>query len=101
MTISDAESTADFFRLFVNPGPGHGHNTGETAGAMVSGTMIALMRWVEKGIAPEEILAERLDPATAKTTMSRPIYPYPTTSRYRGNGDPNEASSFTQNIPAQ
>jgi feruloyl esterase len=68
--------------------------------------------WVERGDAPEKLtsfhvsidnakdtreLIERrmefpLDPSTIE--FSRPVYPYPTLTKYRGHGDPKNAASF-------
>ncbi|KAA6460361.1 tannase/feruloyl esterase family alpha/beta hydrolase [Acidobacteria bacterium AB60] len=38
-------------------------------------------------------LPEPLDPAIP-VSFKRPVYPYPTLTRYLGHGDPNDASSF-------
>ena len=55
----------------------------------------ALEQWVEKDIAPDEIIATKLDSTTHKTTMTRPLCPYPQIASYKGSGDPNNAASFT------
>jgi feruloyl esterase len=55
----------------------------------------ALSDWVERGNAPERILARSTrDPAT-----SRPLCPYPTIARYTG-GDANSAASFACATPS-
>jgi len=55
----------------------------------------ALEQWVEKGVAPDEIIATKRDGATHKTIMTRPLCPYPQMAMYKGSGDPNNAASFT------
>jgi len=46
-------------------------------------------RWVEKGVAPEVIIASKQN-----SPLSRPLCPYPALPRYRAGGDPNVAGSF-------
>ena len=74
----------DFYRLFMVPGMGHcGGGTGPNS----FDALTPLEAWVEKGIAPEEILAKG-------TNMTRPLCAYPKVARYKGSGDTNDASSF-------
>jgi hypothetical protein len=70
------ERTADFARLFMGSGPGHGYVTSTSVGPTPVGTMIALMRWVEEGVAPDEILGEAYDMATGQVTKSEPIHAF-------------------------
>ncbi len=58
-----------------------------------------LMNWVEREAAPEEVVTwtERDD----AVTRSRPVYPYPDVARYAGNGDANDAASFSRAAPAR
>ncbi len=57
----------------------------------------AVSRWVEKGVAPEKIIATRyVDNRPAKgIAMQRPLCAYPLAARYKGNGDTNDAANFT------
>jgi len=57
----------------------------------------ALEQWVESNTAPETITATRFEgEGTARrTTMTRPLCPYPQIARYNGSGDPNDAANFT------
>jgi feruloyl esterase len=50
----------------------------------------AIVGWVERGEAPERILAT----GSAMPGISRPLCPYPKVARYTG-GNPTEAASFT------
>jgi feruloyl esterase len=74
----------DFYRLFMVPGMGH---CGGGAGPNSFDALTQLEAWVEKDIAPEQILAKG-------TNMTRPLCAYPKVARYKGSGDTNDASSF-------
>jgi feruloyl esterase len=58
---------------------------------------LAMERWVEKGTAPERLLAARYregsDPASG-VVRTRPLCPYPQIARYKGEGSTDEAASF-------
>ena len=64
----------------------------------------ALEQWVEKGIAPEQIIATKyandFDPA-AGVKMTRPLCPYPQAAKYKGTGDTNDAASFACAAPGK
>lgn len=97
--------TVRFYRLFMVPGMGH---CGGGAGPSDFGqpghrpvkidpqhdTLLALDRWVERGIAPRQFIASRTNAMTGKVDMSRPICPYPEEPRWNGHGNPKEAASF-------
>jgi feruloyl esterase len=97
--------TQDFFRLFMVPGVDHG---GGGEGAHAVDYLSYLEAWVEKGQAPDHLIGfhvKDLDPDEAyfpitfpldpaRIDFARPIYPYPTKTRYRGHGDPKDAASF-------
>jgi feruloyl esterase len=95
----------DFYRLFMVPGMGHcagglGPNSFGNAGpAPVMDAdhdiIMALERWVEKGVAPEKIIGTGPVAGDPSKKLTRPLCPYPKTARYNGTGDPNDASSFT------
>jgi feruloyl esterase len=56
-----------------------------------------LVDWVEHGKAPDRLIASRSE--GGKTVMTRPLYPYPQFSAYKGSGDPNSADSFVAKSP--
>lgn len=85
------ERTAQFARLFLPPGVDHGFRG---PGATPTGQMSALLRWVEKGAAPDQLLAERRN-AQGELVGTRPVFPYPQAARYRGIGNPAHAENFT------
>ena len=56
----------------------------------------ALDRWVEKGTAPDQIIATGFDGDPAKgVVMTRPLCPYPEEAVYKGTGDTNSAANFS------
>ena len=81
--------TDDFFRLFLIPGV---HHCGGGPGLIEFDTLTALEDWVERGRAPDEVIAFRSNAGVVE--RSRPVYPYPALARYSGAGDPRNASSF-------
>jgi feruloyl esterase len=82
-------STADFLKLYMVPGMLHCRGG---AGPSVFDAFTPLVRWVEKGTPPQEIIAAQT-PGTAPRT--RPLCPYPNVALYGGKGSVDNASSFT------
>jgi feruloyl esterase len=82
-------STTDFFRLFMVPGMAHCRGG---VGTDQYDCLTALVEWVEKGVAPNQIVATQT--RDGKVVRTRPLCPYPQVAKYNGNGDPNEARSF-------
>ena len=83
------EATNSFAQLYVVPGMVHG--SGGT-GPYEYDALTALEKWVEEGVQPEQLIM--WDEASETPRRSRPIYPYPTLSKYSGKGDINSASSY-------
>jgi feruloyl esterase len=83
------EQTEDFFRLFLLPGV---HHSGGGPGFTEFDSMTALENWVEKGQAPDKLIAGRLSDGVVQRT--RPVFPYPILARYSGKGDLKRADSF-------
>lgn len=54
----------------------------------------AVIKWVEEGVAPEQIVASRFD-ASGAVLRQRPVCAYPAQAAYNGSGDINAASSFS------
>lgn len=82
-------STMDFFRLFMVPGMAHCRGG---VGTDQCDAFTALVEWVEKGAAPNQIVASQSK--DGKTVRSRPLCPYPQVAKYNGTGNPNDAQSF-------
>lgn len=98
--------TASFVRLFMAPGLQHcaGGPGPNMFGAFVSPVQtdplhdmsLALERWVEQGMAPDQIIATKrqgFDPKTP-AIRTRPLCPYPQVARYKGSGSTDDAANF-------
>ena len=85
--------TQEFARLFLAPGTAHcGGGVGPQD--VQPRAFEALVKWVEQGIPPEQLLANRPASATlpARTFL---LCPYPEQARYRPNaGSVNDASAW-------
>ncbi|MEP7312415.1 MAG: tannase/feruloyl esterase family alpha/beta hydrolase, partial [Pseudomonadota bacterium] len=57
----------------------------------------AIVNWVENGKAPDSLIATQREGEKVKRT--RPLCPYPQVARYSGNGDVNDAASFSCKAP--
>lgn len=93
--MGGSEETAQFMRLFLAPGVDHGYHG--IAPAPV-GEVEALIRWVEEGVGPDKLLAERRD-KEGNLLRSRPLYPYPLVARYKGAGSTDDAANFGPSSP--
>jgi feruloyl esterase len=84
---------AEFYRLFLVPGMEHCRGG---AGPDAFDALGALERWVEDGIAPDRIVATKFvgEGADRRAALTRPLCPFPGRARYRGSGDPNDATTF-------
>lgn len=77
-----------FARYYVLPG--FGHAMGDFL--MTLDSLTLLEKWVEKGIAPRDLVTLDANPKHAGRT--RPLCEYPKWPSYRGNGDIQNAASF-------
>lgn len=93
-----AAQAVRFFRV-----PGMGHSRGGPATDQFDG-LSALVDWVEKGTAPDRVIAAARGagnaggvntdlPASWSATRTRPLCPYPRVARYK-SGDVEAAASF-------
>jgi feruloyl esterase len=87
--------TQDFFRVFLLPGM---HHCFGGPGFAQFDELTLLENWVEKGQAPDVMIANRI---LNGVTQQRPIYPYPLRTRYTGQGDPAKAASYTSVDPSR
>ncbi|MEK6303713.1 MAG: tannase/feruloyl esterase family alpha/beta hydrolase [Acidobacteriota bacterium] len=95
-----------FMRLFMAPGLQHcaGGPGPDSFGSMVTGAQsdaqhdmsVALERWVEEGIAPDQIIATKRQSQDPKSPVvrTRPLCPYPQVARYKGSGSTDDAANF-------
>ena len=101
------EKTRAFVRVFMVPGMQHcGGGSGPNSFGQFSvggdnpdrDISAALERWVEKGIAPEQVIAAKrkndFDPKS-DVVRTRPLCAYPLVAHYKGSGSTDDAASFT------
>jgi feruloyl esterase len=83
-------STPDFFRLFMIPGMAH---CSGGVGPDRHDPVTAIINWVEKGQAPDTIVASKV--VDGKLTRTRPLCAYPQVARYKGTGSIDDAANFS------
>jgi feruloyl esterase len=91
------EKTRLFCRLYMVPGMAH-CNAPPGVGPDQFDLLKPLEDWVEKGIAPEQIVASQTD-KEGHVTRTRPLYPYPKVATYNGTGSTDDAANFTCQEP--
>jgi feruloyl esterase len=102
------KDVARFSRLFLAPGMQHcfGGPGPNSFGQLGIGTAppdpqhninVALEQWVEKGVAPEKLIATKYvtdsNPGGG-VKMTRPLCAFPQVAKYKGAGDTNDEASF-------
>ena len=115
---SDAQS---FARLFLVPGMQHcwggpgpssfgqfGWQPGSGPDDTQHDISLALEQWVEKGVAPEKVIAAKIETdskagphAAPHITATRPVCAWPEEPKYNGRGNVTDASSFACTAPAK
>jgi len=93
-TLGGVSTINDSYRLFMVPGMAHCRG-GE--GTDRFDVISALEQWVEKGNAPDSIVASRY--AADKVDRTRPLCPYPQTAVYKGSGSTDDAANFACRVP--
>jgi feruloyl esterase len=88
--VGGRQQADDFARLFMAPGM---HHCGGGPGPNTFDMLPALEAWVEKGIAPAQVLATRL--TDGKVERTRPLCPHPQVAAYKGSGSIDDAASFS------
>jgi hypothetical protein len=78
-----------FVRLFMAPGMGH---CGGGIGPDRHDGMTAMIDWVEKGQAPDTMIASRV--VDGQVVRTRPLCVYPKVARYAGQGSIDDAANF-------
>jgi feruloyl esterase len=81
--------TPEFLRLFMAPGVGH---CGGGIGPDRHDSMTAMVNWVEKGKAPDSMVASRV--VNNQAVRTRPLCMYPQVARWSGQGSIDDAANF-------
>jgi hypothetical protein len=108
-----ADRANTFVRLYMVPGLEHctggpgpnafGQMPGGGSGEPGSDINAALIAWVEQGIAPDVIVAEKhasamkplFSQASSTPLRTRPLCPYPQVARWKGEGSTDQAQNFS------
>jgi hypothetical protein len=106
-------NAAEFVRLYMvpgmqhcegGPGPDMFGQMGVAQGDPQHDLGAALERWVEQGLAPDQIIATKYkagsDPASG-VIRSRPLCPYPALAHWKGAGSTDDAANFVCLTPGQ
>jgi len=88
-TMGGASKTSNNIRLFLEPGMGHCRG-GE--GPNVFDKVGTLEQWVEKGTAPDQIIASHS--TNGEVDRTRPLCAYPKIAQYKGSGSIDDAANF-------
>jgi hypothetical protein len=103
--------TNEFVRLFMVPGMQHcaggpgftsfGANVTAEQSDPANDMTMALERWVETGVAPEQITGRKRVNVEQQgvVTKTRPLCAYPKVARYKGAGSTDDAASFSCVVP--
>ncbi len=97
-SMGGAETVRNSIRLFMAPGMGHCWG-GD--GPFDFSTTNAIEQWVEKGIAPDRLIAAHFPNGgdSGKPDRTRPLCPYPQVAKYKGSGSIDVTASFTCALP--
>ena len=77
------------YRLFMAPGMAH---CGGGIGPDRHDAVTAVIDWVEKGKAPDSMMASRV--VNNQVVRTRPLCAYPRVARYSGQGSSDDAANF-------
>jgi len=78
------------------PGPDSFGQLGSGGNDAQHNVELALEQWVEKGVAPNAIIATKYaaEGPTKEVKMTRPLCAFPQVAKYKGAGDTNDAKNF-------
>ena len=85
------KNQSKWLRLFMAPGMGH---CGGGPGVNTFDSIDTLEKWVEKEIAPDQMMG------TGAQGLTRPLCPYPQYAEYQGTGDLKSAANWACKAPA-
>jgi pimeloyl-ACP methyl ester carboxylesterase len=99
-----ANNVNKFARLFMVPGMGHCGVVGAGPFGNIGGppvpsdaqhdVYLALVSWVEKGIAPDKIIGTKFNP-DGSVAFTRPLCVFPQLAKYSGHDDPKDAANWS------
>ncbi len=94
-----ARQVQQFLRIFMAPGMTH---CAGGPGLNTFDTLTALEDWVEKGLAPDRLLATHstlalgynVSTSATGASFTRPLCPHPQVARWKGTGSTSDAANF-------
>ncbi|MEZ5744675.1 MAG: tannase/feruloyl esterase family alpha/beta hydrolase [Sphingomonadaceae bacterium] len=96
------EKLREDVRLFALPGTAHCSGGGMPVGPGSFDALSAMEDWVEKGVAPNSLLATLYEPTPIGSVdfskplgRTMPLCAFPQMARYKGAGDVNDAANWT------
>ena len=89
VAAKNRQRSQDFVRLFMMPGVAH---CGGGVGPDRHDAVTAVIDWVEKGKAPDQLLVSKV--TNGQVVRTRPLCPYPQVARYKGQGSIDDAANF-------
>jgi feruloyl esterase len=92
--VAKDKNAANYARLFMAPGMTH---CAGGLGPDRNDAVTAVIDWVEKGKAPDQLIASKV--TDGKTVRTRPLCPYPQVARYSGQGSIDDAANFKCEAP--
>lgn len=93
-TVGGDDKARDNIRLFMAPDVQH---CGGGTGPNNFDFLAAMENWVERGVAPDAVVAAKYQNNNPRAAIERtmPLCPYPQMAKYNGTGDVNNASSWS------
>jgi hypothetical protein len=88
--VRQNRNASEFARLFMMPGVAH---CGGGVGPDRNDAVTAVIDWVEKGKAPDTLLASKV--TNGAVVRTRPLCAYPQVARYKGQGSIDDAANFS------
>ena len=90
----------NFYRLFMVPGMMH---CGGGVGPDHFDALSAVVDWVERGRAPDRVIASQFgsDERTGPDLRTRPLCPYPQVAKYSGRGSVDDQANFSCAAPGR
>ena len=92
--VASNPNAHEFARLFMMPGVTH---CGGGVGPDRNDAVTAVIDWVEKGKAPDTLVASKV--TNGAVVRTRPLCPYPQVARYKGQGSIDDAANFSCVVP--
>ncbi|MBT7583284.1 MAG: tannase/feruloyl esterase family alpha/beta hydrolase, partial [Kordiimonadaceae bacterium] len=85
--------TSDYYKFYLVPGGFHG---APGVGATTLPWLDTIVNWVENGLEPDELVANRVK--NDDVQFSRKICPYPSIAVYKGSGNNTSSDNFECSI---